>query len=170
MKNYDFEFGTMFIFSDRKDYYLDRFIIKAPEEEAVTCDRYHVKQGMYQDSVHCKIKEDPFFDFRFLPYKDNRLKFYSWSHDYRPVYLVNEGEKDLEIDTPFGYYLIPAGEMLECKKDQEKYRIEKPIVPAIDKHGVNDVFVYEDGRVAYGKPNNDPEIIYVKEENKNEDR
>ena len=156
--------GTIFIFSDRKDYYLDCFIIKAPEEDPVVYDAYRVKQGMFQDEVFCRIRDDHLFDFRFFPYKDNRLKFFGWSDDYRPVYVMNEGEKDLEVDTPFGYFLIPPGEILECKRGQEKYRIGKPIVPAIDKYCVNDVCVYEDGTVVYGKPNDDPQIIYVKKE------
>ncbi len=162
--------GTVFVFSDKKDYYLDCFIIKAPEEEPVIYDTCRVKQGMFQDEVFCQIKDDPLFDFRFFPYKNNRLKFFSWSDDYRPVYLVNEGEKGLETDTPFGYYLIPPGEILECKKGQEKYRIEKPVVPAIDRYCVNDVYVHEDGSVSYGQPNNDPQITYVKDKKKKQDR
>ncbi|MBQ6335068.1 MAG: hypothetical protein IJI46_08380 [Erysipelotrichaceae bacterium] len=162
----ELEFGTMFIFSEKKEYYLDRFIIKAPEEDFQVYDKYRVKVGTFQDEVFCKVDELSDFRFAFFPYRANRLKFFDWSAYYKPVYFYNAGEEDLEIDTPWGIFLLPPKLICLCDKDDKTYQIDEPLVPDIDRYGVNDVYAKGNKKVAYGEPNNDPQIIDISEKDK----
>jgi hypothetical protein len=162
----ELEFGTVFVFSDQKEYYLDRYIIKAPEQDALLYRSFRVKLGTYQDEVICKAEEYPDFDFRFFPYQKQRLKFFSWSGHFKPVWLCNEGEKDLEVDTPFGIFLVPGKSCCLCSRENREYQIDAPLVPAIDKHNVNDVYVKGNRKVGYGRPNDHPDIIEIDEKEK----
>ncbi len=161
----DIDSGVMFIFSDEKEYYIDSFILKEKNETPVRYGKYYVKLGTYQDCVHLFTGDSRYlskFKFQFFPYKDNRLKFCSWQSEYEPVFIYNASDKELEVDVPYGSYLIPPRTRIRCDIEETKHRIGKPVAPAIDKHNVNDVYVFEDGHIAYGQGNNDPQITYVK--------
>lgn len=165
------EKGVMFIFSDEKEYYIDSFIVKEKDEAPVLHKKYSVRLGTYQDSVFLYTGDSRYlskFRFQFFPYAGNRLKFCSWQREYEPVFVCNASERQLEVDTPYGKYLIPARTKIRCGKDDTEYRIEKSVVPSIDRHSVNDVYIFEDGHIGYGQGNNDPQIIYVKDEKEEE--
>lgn len=168
----DIDKGIMFVFSDEEDYYIDSFIVKETDKEAVLYRKYSVKLGTYQDSVYLYTGDSRYLSklkFQFFPYAGNRLKFCSWQREYEPIYIFNASESELEVDVPYGKYLIPAKTRILCGKEEMKYRIDKPIVPSIDKHNVNDVYVFEDGHIGYGQGNNNPQIIYVKDNKKKEE-
>lgn len=167
------EKGILFIFSDEKEYYIDSFIIKEKDEKPILYRKYSVRLGTYQDSVFLYTGESRYLSklkFQFFPYAGNRLKFCSWQREYEPVYVYNASEKELEVDTPYGKYLIPSGTRILCGEEETKYRIEKATVPPIDRHNVNDVYVFDDGHIGYGKGNNDPQIIYVQNGKKEDEQ
>ena len=167
------EKGVLFIFSDEKEYYIDSFIVKENNEAPALHKKYSVRLGTYQDRVDLYTEDSRFlskFRFQFFPYAGNRLKFCSWQREYEPVYVYNASGKQLEVDVPYGKYLIPAKTRIRCGKEETEYRIDSPIVPSIDKHNVNDVYVFEDGHIGYGQGSNDPRIIYVKNDREEEEQ
>lgn len=161
-------------FSADADYYLTTGTVKDGDTMITVYPDVHV--GMFQDSVLLINRyDDPVsYDFRFFPYGDNRLKFYSWDHEYS-VILRNEGNESMEIDTPFGDFLIPPGESIIPVQDKE-HRITDHIAPNIDKHTIWETRVLDTGMIAYGGPQiggkeeNDADSNSKREESDEEER
>ena len=161
------EVGTVLSFSSAEGYYIRTATVVKPNGEVQDVP-YRVHQGMFQDSVLLRGKRtDPFmrdFEFCFFPYAGNRLRFYTWTKVFEPVYLANEGNDDLEIDTPYGDFLIPAGASILVSRSAEhldRYRIDQPIAPPVDRHNANIAHVYTDGSVSYSLPDEyGPRTVY----------
>lgn len=143
------------IFSDIKDYYFEDFIIKMNDKMVHYTMYPHV--GMFQDSIlinrqNCELKNDAEeIDFRYFPYKGNRILFYNWEGYSGKIYAVNKGVKELEIDTPYGGFLLqPNSNPYLISKDTSIGRIEEPIAPAVDMYSVWDAHIDDNGNVSYG--------------------
>lgn len=164
----DIGVGVMLVFDEREAYYFKYGLLKKPEEETKDCIGMHVRQGTYQDGVYLfegKLRSMSDLQFMFYPYKDGRLQFAQWQKEYEPVYVCNDGVKDLEVDTPYGMYLIPAGKYVRCHKDEYTYRIDAPIAERIDRHNINTVYVKDGKKAGYGQGDNEGKIIEIKGEN-----
>lgn len=145
------------IFSDKRDYYFEDFIIKMNEKMVHYSMFAHV--GTFQDSIlinsdSCELQDDAEeIDFRYFPYKGNRISFYNWEGYSGKIYAINKGVKEIEIDTACGKFLLqPNNNPYLISKDTLIGRIEEPIAPAVDMYSVWDVHVDEDGNVSYGVP------------------
>ena len=138
--------ALMFVMSDSESFYFESaLIVKDGGTEIVT--DYHVHVGMIQDSV--LIGDMDHFDFRFFPYKGNRLKFYAWAETYEPVYVYNEGIQPIEVDCPYGDFLVEPGTMELLDKSNTGAMISEHIAPGIDKYTVWDTEIDENGNVSY---------------------
>ena len=135
-------------FNTAAEYYIESAVFKDKGIAEETDPGVHV--GMFQDSVLLESHEGNVrYDFRFFPYGGNRLQFYSWDNNYE-VTIRNTGSEPMEVDTPFGDFLIPGGE--EIMPDGEnRFRITEHTAPAIDKHNLWDVREVN-GMIAYGSP------------------
>ena len=145
---------TVIRFDEKEPYYFrEMMMVQGEEEEFLPSGSEIIHVGTFQDSVILgKVLGRILADFRFFPYKDNRVHFYSWDRKKEPVYVWNSGEHDLEVDTPHGWFLVPAGECHRMGPEPDLPRLEKPVVPAIDRYCVWDVKVDEEGRVSYRMP------------------
>ena len=163
--------GLLFVFSDEDYDYFEAFVLKEEGKDAEVFHRKIVKMGTYQDAIYCCNDASLYLSemkFMYYPYVGNRLRFREWMRKYEPVFIYNDGLKDLECDTPYGIFLIPPKETCLCDEKQMKYRIEKPIAIEADRHGVNDIIVKDGKKVGYGRPNNDPQIIDISKEGKDD--
>lgn len=150
------------VFSDLAEYYFKEFVVKTNDK--ISYYGMHPHSGMYQDSVlitseTCDTNNSTeTIDFRYFPYKGNRISFYRWEGYSGYIYAINQGKSELEIDTPSGKFLLhPNGNAYLISVDSTEGRIQNPIAPPIDLHSVWDANVDADGRVSYGMPRNETE-------------
>lgn len=142
----DTDKALIFVMSDAERYYFESALIVKESATEIVAD-YHVHVGMIQDSV--LIGDMDHFDFRFFPYKGNRTKFYAWDDAYEPVYVFNNGVEHIEVDCPYGAFLIKPGCLELLHNDNEGALTKEHIAPAIDKYTVWEVSVDENGTVSY---------------------
>lgn len=150
--------GTIFEFAAGEEHYIRGYLTRKGRKTRSRMD-YDLHVGMFQDSVLLSFSYMPGemyydFDFRFFPYKGNRIEFYDWADPYEPVYFYNSGIEAIEADTPNGQFLLPAGETVLISKENTDHQIEDPIAPAVDRYSVFESNVYSDGAVTYGAPDN----------------
>ena len=138
--------ALIFVMSDAERFYFESALIVKDGVAEIVAD-YHVHVGMIQDSV--LIGDMDHFDFRFFPYKGNRLKYYAWDESYEPIYVSNNGVECIEVDCPYGAFLIKPGCLEILEKDNSEAMTQEHITPAIDKYTVWEASVDEDGTVSY---------------------
>ena len=156
------EMCLVFEFSTEEDYYFKAIYVKWDGEEHYSRG-HHVHVGTFQDSVLIEnIYEEEFddyekdFDYRFFPYKGNYLRFYSFSDFEGTIFVKNSGEQELEVELPFGRFLIPPKACMRVGLDVEEGRITERKKPAIDKYSVWEPVLKENGVVAYTGPKKRP--------------
>lgn len=146
----------VFDFSDEEEYYF-KFIFIKDYGENYYSEKYYVHTGMFQDSVlienvYPKLHDEDELDYRFFPYAGNRLEFYSFVPFEGRIYIKNSGKEVLEVDTPIGNYLIPAGERYRIAADALLGRTTEHMGPDVDKHNVWDAVIDKNGMVGYKTP------------------
>ena len=160
--------GILFIFNERESYYLDTVVVKKKDNNPEVKGYYHVNTGTYQDSVLYCFGDDKYGledpKFRFFPYQNNRLEFYEMSDEYVDIFIYNDGDHPLEVDTMYGMYLLPSKTISICSNDLSDYKIDQPIVPGIDRYNLHDVYIDNNGVIGYGSLSENPKIIYNKRE------
>lgn len=127
------------LFDEEEEYYLKDAFVKGITPNGAEYTKhfsYHVHIGMFQDSVLLEPWEEG-FDYRFFPYFGNRIEFYSWGDYEGNVLFINQGEHELETDTPCGKFILPAdGKPYRINHDATAQRIDEPVVSAVDRHDV----------------------------------
>lgn len=138
------------VFSDLEDYYFKNFIVKINDKMVYYYMFAHI--GMIQDSIlifydTCESREDAEnIDFSYFPYKGNRILFYGWDGYSGKIFAINQGEKELEIDTPYGKFLLqPNNNAYLISEDASEGRITESIAPAVDLYGAWNANVDENG-------------------------
>ena len=141
---------------DAEYYFVSMLLVK--NGKAYYSEDYDVHVGMFQDSILLGIDEmyeDQIwhgFDFRYFPFGGNRLEFYVWDKEKEPVFVYNSGKEGIEVDCPYGKFIVLPGETEVLAKYNTQARIDDSIAPSIDKHNQWDAKVYPNGMVGYGTP------------------
>lgn len=154
----DEDYCLVFEFSTEEEYYFKSVYVKEHGEEFYSRD-HHVHVGTFQDSVLIEsVYEDENceFDYRFFPYMDNHLEFYSFTDFGGKMFVKNSGEQPLEVKLPFGRFLIPPGECYPVGKDTVLGRVTKSDKLPVDKHNIWDVVVHDNGTIGYTTPTDKP--------------
>lgn len=163
--------GILFIFNERESYYLDTVVVKKKDNNPEVKGYYYVNTGTYQDSILYCFGDDKYGledpKFRFFPYQNNRLEFYEMSDEYSEIFIYNDGDHPLEVDTMYGMYLLPPKTISICNNDPSDYKIDQPTVPGIDRYNLHDVYIDNNGVISYGSLSKNPRIIY--KENKDQE-
>lgn len=160
--------GILFVFNERESYYLDTVVVKKKNNNPEVKGYYYVNTGTYQDSILYCFGDDKYgledSKFRFFPYQNNRLEFYEMSEEYGDIFIYNDGDNPLEVDTMYGMYLLPSKTISVCSNDLSDYIIDQPTVPGIDRFSIHDVYIDNNGIIGYGSLSKNPRIIYNKRE------
>lgn len=144
-------------FSSVADYYFESMLLVHNGSVYYSTD-YDVHVGMFQDSVllggHDMYMDDIWrkLDFRFFPFGGNRLEFYVWDRKRQPVYVYNSGHEAIEVDCPYGKFMVLSGETQLLSKENTSARIEESIAPSIDRHNLWETHVYANGVIGYSTP------------------
>ena len=86
------------------------------------------------------------------------------SEEYGDIFIYNDGDNPLEVDTMYGMYLLPSKTISICNSDPSEYKIDQPTVPGIDRYNLHDVYIDNNGIIGYGSLSENPKIIYNKRE------
>lgn len=115
--------------SSYRSYYFDRGYAIL-NNELVPCD-YNIHVSEFQDSVSFySIPYNRECEFSFFPYKLYRLAFYDMRKD---LYVYNSGYEKLEVDAPYGKFIINPGEVEKICRENTAAMITESIAAAEDR-------------------------------------
>ncbi|MBQ1482963.1 MAG: hypothetical protein IIZ28_05260 [Erysipelotrichaceae bacterium] len=119
--------GVALVFDERKPDFFKKAFIRQPEKdcEALHCE---IRLKTDHDEVYVFEGKSRFLSdlqLMYIPSGEAALYFRQWQKDFEPVYLFNDGERDLEIKTPYGTYRLPAGKQVRAHRDEYTYRMNE---------------------------------------------
>lgn len=156
LENLDLQEKDVCLFvSTLKKYYIEKaYAILDGKIVKCSCG---VHVGTFQDSVMINATSHAGkLDYAFFPYIDGRMEFYSFPNDH--IYVVNTGFEDMEIDVPFGKFLVKAGETEKIYKENGVAQIEESIADPIDRYSMLEELIVDGKMIGYkGIPKNKEE-------------
>ncbi len=119
--------GVAVVFDERKTDFFKEAYIKQPDKdcEALRCE---IRLKVGHDEVYVFEGKSRFLSdlqLMYIPSGEASLYFRQWQKDFEPVYLFNDGERELEIKTPYGTYQLPAGKHVRAHRDEYTYRMNE---------------------------------------------
>ena len=119
---------TLILFDTDADYYFRWMLqLRDGKKFLVPQNGISIREGTVQDSVLVGngVKGQV---MKYFPFTDDRLTFYEWENSWEPVYFLNGGKKNLQVECSYGSFVLKPGERI-CPSDLAA----KAAVPAAEQ-------------------------------------